>query len=312
VVQVRDKTGRVDVLPDNDARILWDGPLIVLTSRFSASASEIVAGALRDHGRALIVGNSSTHGKGTVQEVYHMNTRPVFSFLPQFSQPSTTTRPVASKITIKQFYLPGGTSTQLEGVPSDIVLPSSNEFLPIGESDLPHALPWDEIDPLVTQTDWSALGVAGANNLTWLDSLGQASVARQSSLEEFDFLKKQIAWRKERYEKKSVSIQLAERITQKIQDEAYAKQLNATYEALREKNYPTEEFLTKISEEQEALSAQNLKLATEAVEDESDSATPAELAQDAEDDEEPFDIYLRESTRIMADWVQGLANGSSL
>jgi carboxyl-terminal processing protease len=116
--------------------MLWGGPLIVLTSRFSASASEIVAGALQDHGRALIVGNSSTHGKGTVQEVYHMSNRPVFSW---FSQSLQQTRPVASKITIKQFYLPGGHSTQMRGVPSDIVLDSANEFLPIGESDLPHA-----------------------------------------------------------------------------------------------------------------------------------------------------------------------------
>ncbi|NCG09373.1 MAG: hypothetical protein GWO81_07410 [Verrucomicrobia bacterium] len=312
VVQVRDKTGRIDVLPDNDPRILWNGPLIVLTSRFSASASEIVAGALRDHGRALIIGNSSTHGKGTVQEVYHMNTRPVFSFLPQFSKPSSTARPVASKITIKQFYLPGGTSTQLEGVPSDITLPSSNEFLSIGESDLPHALPWDQIDPLVTETDWSTMGVCGANDAPLIEALEQASMARQASLEEFDFLNKQIAWRKERYEEKAVSIHLANRIAQKIEDEAYAELLNATYETLCEKNYPTEEFLTQISEEQEALSAQNLSAETEtedsptvSAQTETESDTPA--GDEEEEDEESFDIYLRETVRIMADWVMGIS-----
>lgn len=313
VVQVRDKTGQVDVLPDNDPRILWHGPLIVLTSRFSASASEIVAGALRDHGRALIIGNSSTHGKGTVQEVYHMNNRPTFSFLPQFTKPASTARPVASKITIKQFYLPGGTSTQLEGVPSDIILPSSNEFLPIGESDLPHALPWNQIEPLVTESDWSTLGVASAKNPHLIEALEQASMARQTSLEEFDFLSKQIAWRKERYEEKAVSIHLAQRIADKIEDEAYAEQLNATYEALREKNYPAEEFLTKISEEQEALSLKNLSLEIETnespVETEQAEATsaPAQSEEEDEDDEESFDIYLRETARIMADWVRGIA-----
>ncbi len=315
VVQVRDKSGRIDVLPDNDPRIVWRGPLIVLTSRFSASASEIVAGALRDHGRALVIGNSSTHGKGTVQEVYHMNNRPVFSFLPQFSKPASAARPVASKITIKQFYLPGGTSTQLEGVPSDIILPSSNEFLPIGESDLPHALPWNQIDPLVTELDWSTLGVAGANDPLLIEALEQASMARQTSLEEFDFLSKQIAWRKKRFEEKAVSIHLAQRITDKIEDEAYAEQLNTAYEALREKNYPTEEFLTKISEEQEALSIQNLSLEieteespvkTEQAEAMSDP-DPSEADNEEEEEEESFDIYLRETARIMADWVRGIA-----
>ena len=244
---MRDKTGRIDVLPDNDPRLLWDGPLAVLTSRFSASASEIVAGALRDHRRALIIGNSSTHGKGTVQEVYHMNNRPLFSFLPQFSQPTTTTRPVASKITIKQFYLPGGTSTQLKGVPSHITLPSSNEFLPIGESDLPHALPWDQIPALDSPINWASLGVVSADDPALFERLGQASEERQETLEEFDFLKKQIAWRKERYEEKNISINLAKRVAGKIEDEAYAKELNDTFEALRENNYTTQEFLTKIS-----------------------------------------------------------------
>ena len=128
VVQVRDKSGRIDVLPDNDPRLLWDGPLAVLTSRFSASASEIVAGALRDHQRALIIGNSSTHGKGTVQEVYHMNNRPLFSFLPQFSQPTTTTRPVASKITIKQFYLPAAPRPSLKASPPTLPCPPAMNF----------------------------------------------------------------------------------------------------------------------------------------------------------------------------------------
>lgn len=301
VVQVRDKSGRIDVLPDNDPRLLWDGPLAVLTSRFSASASEIVAGALRDHQRALIIGNTSTHGKGTVQEVYHMNNRPLFSFLPQFSQPTTTTRPVASKITIKQFYLPGGTSTQLKGVPSHIALPSSNEFLPIGESDLPHALPWNQIAPLDSEMDWATLGVVSADDPLLFERLGQASMQRQATLEEFSFLKKQIAWRKERYEQKAISINLAKRVAKKIADEAYAKELNETFEALRENNYASEAFLTKISEEQEALSAETLSADSEA------DPSVAETESEEEEEEQNFDIYLRETARILADWVLHLS-----
>ena len=199
VVQVRDKDGRTDVLSDRDPSLLWDGPLIVLTSRFSASASEIVAGALQDHGRALVVGNTSTHGKGTVQEVYHMSNRMAFSW---FSQSAPTTKPVASKITIKQFYLPGGSSTQVRGVPSDIALRSVNEFLPIGESDLP-ALPWDQIPAVDWVNDWPKLNIASPENPSVKEALIQGGLERQAQLEEFSFLNQQIEWRRKLYDEKT-------------------------------------------------------------------------------------------------------------
>lgn len=301
IVQVRDKNGRIDILPDMDPRMLWDGPLVVLTSRQSASASEIVAGALRDHQRALIIGNASTHGKGTVQQVYQMNNRPIFSFLSQFAQPKKTTRPVASKITIKQFYLPGGTSTQLKGVPSDIALPSSNDFRFIGESDLPHALPWGKIEPLDTQIDWANRSVDSVEDPELFTFLGQASEERQASLEEFSLLKQLIDWQKVQEQEKVISINLTERINEKIEDEAYAKELLDTYDAMRELNYPSEAFLTKISEEQEAISDKNLSAA-------SDTDTPADEDPSESEAEEkaPFDIHLRETVRIMADWVDHL------
>jgi carboxyl-terminal processing protease len=292
VVLVRDKSGHTEIQLDLNPKILWDGPLIVLTSRFSASASEIVAGALQDHKRAIVIGNSSTHGKGTVQEVYNMNSRPIFSFIPQISKPAGA-RPVASKITIKQFYLPSGRSTQLKGVPSDIVLPSSNEFLPIGESDLPHALPWDQVQNALRGRPTLPAKITNTNDLEQIESLRQASKARQDTMQEFEFLKKQIAWRKERYEKTMVSLNLAKRIEEKIEDEAYIKEFKEAREILYESNYPTEKFLTKISEEQEAISLKN-KLSIEG-----DDA--------ADEEEEPnLDIYLRETARIMADWIHAL------
>ena len=191
VVQVRDSSGRKEILSDRDPSMLWDGPLIVLTSRFSASASEIVAGALKDHARALIVGNSSTHGKGTVQEVYHMNNRMPFSF---FGNTEKQARTVASKITIKQFYLPDGSSTQVKGVPSDIALPSVNEFLPIGEDDLPHALPWGEVEAVDWINNWVKLKVDSPEHPELMAALADASQARQESLEEFQFLRKLFLW----------------------------------------------------------------------------------------------------------------------
>ena len=315
VVQVRNPDGRTDVLSDRDLNLEWRGPLIVLTSRFSASASEIVAGALQDHGRALIVGNSSTHGKGTVQEVYHMNSRPAFSWFQNAAQPQA--RPVASKITIKQFYLPGGSSTQLKGVPSDIALPSVNEFLPIGESDLPHALAWDKIPEVEWFNDWKKLRISTPEKPELKTALAQNSTARQASLAEFAFLKEQIEWRKARYEEKAISLNLEQRIARKIADRTYIDSMDDAYETLCETNYVEEEFILKIAEEQDTLSKQNLLETGEA-----EAALAAEQAandiaagivaveeeeEEEEDDDEDkpdFDIYLRESARIMADWIE--------
>lgn len=138
VVQVKNQNGQIEVKSDESPGTLYDGPLIVLTSRQSASASEIVAGALQNYGRALIVGDSSTHGKGTVQAVVELG---------RFLQPAGGSQPEAGavKLTISKFYLPNGDSTQNRGVIPDISLPNPNDYLKIGESDSPHALPWDQI-----------------------------------------------------------------------------------------------------------------------------------------------------------------------
>ncbi len=303
VVQVRDKAGRIDVIPDRDPRVAWSGPLIVLTSRFSASASEIVAGALQDHGRALVIGNSSTHGKGTVQEVYHMANRPLFSFFPQ---KNAATRPVATKITIKQFFLPGGSSTQVKGVASDIVLPSVNEFLRVGESDLDHALAWDQIPATQLGSTWNNKIVDDLTNSELFDSLKQASTARQAELKEFNFLMRQINWRQERYEEKAISLHLQQRIDKKILEQKYVEALDEEYKKLNEINYVTVDFVTKISAEQEALSLKNQVIAetTETIDSSLESADLEERVSSVEDDDTPpFDIPLRESARIMADWI---------
>lgn len=304
VVQVRDSTGRKDILSDRDPGMLWDGPLIVLTSRFSASASEIVAGALRDHERALIVGNSSTHGKGTVQEVYHMNNRSAFSF---FRSQENQARPVASKITIKQFYLPDGSSTQVKGVPSDIALPSVNEFLPIGEDDLPHALPWGKIDGIDWTNDWDKLDVASPEDPELVEQLAERSKERLETLEEFQFLKEQIEWRRQRFEEKEVSIHLEKRIQRKVTEQAYIDELDDTYEALSAEDYAMTPFILKVTEEQEAESESILARRSEEAEagsGDADAESGPEIVEAEEDDEPAFDIYLRESARIMADWLE--------
>ncbi|HLP76295.1 MAG TPA: carboxy terminal-processing peptidase [Candidatus Paceibacterota bacterium] len=139
VVQVKSMDGSIEVDKDTDPTITYDGPLVVLTSRFSASASEIVAGALQDYGRAVIVGDSSTHGKGTVQTV--QNLRPLMRL------GETDPEPGALKFTIRKFYRASGLSTQLKGVLPDIVLPSRlNYSKDIGEAALENPMPWDFID----------------------------------------------------------------------------------------------------------------------------------------------------------------------
>ncbi|MGB0415303.1 MAG: carboxy terminal-processing peptidase [Coraliomargarita sp.] len=302
VVQVRDKDGHTDVLSDRDTSLMWDGPLIVLTSRFSASASEIVAGALQDHGRALVVGNSSTHGKGTVQEVYHMSNRMAFSW---FNQSAPQTKPVASKITIKQFYLPGGSSTQVRGVPSDIALRSVNEFLPIGESDLPHALPWDQIAAVDWVNDWTKLNIPSPESPEVKQALIAGSLERQEQLEEFAFLNKQIEWRKNRYDEKEISLNLEERIATKIREQAYIEELDATYKTLQQTAYDFEDFQLKVSEEQDAISKAYKEKAEEMKSDAPVEVAEDDSAEESSDDEDlpPFDIYLREASRIMADWI---------
>ena len=245
-----------------------------------------------------------------------MNTRPAFSWFQNAAEPQA--RPVASKITIKQFYLPGGSSTQLKGVPSDIVLPSVNEFLPIGESDLPHALAWDEIPEVDWFNDWKKLRISSPEEPTLKAALAQNSTARQASLAEFTFLKEQIEWRKARYEEKAISLDLEQRIARKITDRTYIDNMDDTYETLRETNYVEEEFILKIAEEQDTLSKQNLletgeseaALAAEKAANDIAAGIVAvepdqnEAAEEEEEDKPDFDIYLRESARIMADWIE--------
>jgi carboxyl-terminal processing protease len=139
VVQTRDPSGAVEVGTDDDDRVMYDGPLVLLTSRFSASATEILAGALQDYGRAVVVGDRSTFGKGTVQSLVGLAPLMDQAGLPHAYDPG------ALKVTISKFYRPSGASTQLRGVASDIVLPSTTDFADVSEAALDNPLPWDVI-----------------------------------------------------------------------------------------------------------------------------------------------------------------------
>lgn len=138
IVQIKSAAGKKEVLYDRDAKVQWDGPLVVMINEFSASASEILAAAIQDYKRGVIVGSKQSYGKGTVQNVIDLN---------QFVRGSTYGDLGALKTTTQKFYRINGGSTQREGVKSDIVMPDKYEYLKMGEKDVDNAMPWDKIDP---------------------------------------------------------------------------------------------------------------------------------------------------------------------
>jgi carboxyl-terminal processing protease len=143
VVQVKGSRGRVERLDDPENGMVYGGPLMVLVSRYSASASEILAGALQDYDRALIVGDSATHGKGTVQALLDLGSQIAGRSAVGAGRPKLG----ALKLTVQQFYRVNGDSTQNRGVLSDIVLPSLTEYVATTEKELDNALPFDHVSP---------------------------------------------------------------------------------------------------------------------------------------------------------------------
>ena len=138
VVQVKDREGNPTVLRDRDRSVLYDGPLAVMVNEFSASASEIFAAAIQDYGRGVVIGSTSTYGKGTVQR--NIGLESASRVLNNDNSELGTI-----KLTLQKFYRINGGSTQLKGVTPDIILPDQYENLKYREKDNPDAMPWDEI-----------------------------------------------------------------------------------------------------------------------------------------------------------------------
>jgi len=183
VVQVKGLDGRAHPYHDEKGDIVWKGPLVVLISKYSASASEIFAGAIQDYRRGLIVGDRSTHGKGTVQSLLDLSE-------------TLLDNPFASKLgalklTIQKFYRPNGDSTQLRGVLSDVELPSMSTHRDVGESDLENPLAFDQVKP-ATFTPFDQV------SKPIVDEVRRLSAQRQAASEDF----KRLLQRIERYEEK--------------------------------------------------------------------------------------------------------------
>ena len=197
--------------PSNTKGVHYDGPLIVLTSKMSASASEILAGALQDYGRALIVGDSSTFGKGTVQTVYGLGELMKRNNL----SVSSGYDPGALKPTIQKFYRVSGSSTQFRGVVSDIVLPSLTNEIEIGEKTLDNPLPFDTI-PAAPYRKLDRIAPL-------LPELKKRSIARTASDKDFVFMREEVERFKKLVAQKSVSLNEAQRMKEKTDAETRAK-----------------------------------------------------------------------------------------
>jgi carboxyl-terminal processing protease len=212
VVQVRNWDGSIEKDMDPDPGIVYDGPLIVLTSRLSASASEILAGALQDYARGLIVGDTSTHGKGTVQSLV-----PVMVYYTNITHsPPLATDPGAMKITIKKFYRPSGASTQGNGVVPDIILPSVlGESKELGENTLENALDADS----VPSAEYERLNLVAP----YLPALRKQSSLRLVADPEYTYIRQDIEIYKKLEADKTVSLNENQRLKQKEQDDAREK-----------------------------------------------------------------------------------------
>jgi len=324
VVQVKDYDGHIDVDRDEDSSVLYEGPLIVLTSRFSASASEILAGALQDYGRALIVGDSSTHGKGTVQQVLPLK-EPLLRLmalqrpenLNTLSRLLLTNDPGALKLTIKKFYRASGESTQLKGVVPDITLPSVfSEAKEIGESALENPMPWDTI----SKAKYDRFNLVAP----YLGDLRRLSAQRVASDKEFSYIREDIETYKKKSEEKTVSLNEKQRLKEKEQDEARVKARDAERLARVEPLEKTFEIslkqallpdlpppvaktntLAKLSRKASAGASTNGPIA--AVPD----GTAAQQAGDPEEEKPaPVDAALIEAEHILVDYLGMLPKGN--
>lgn len=200
VVQVKDTRGRIEINEDDDASIAWDGPLGVMIDRFSASASEIFAGAIQDYGRGIIVG-TQTYGKGTVQSAIDLAR--VIKPLDNLTQNAAKNKTAAPKygqinLTMGKFYRINGSSTQHKGVIPDISFPMIFPADKYGESSEPAALPWDEI----RASNFRPL----ANLNTIKSQLVTLHEQRMKTSEEYKFLMEDIAQFKKRENETSVSL----------------------------------------------------------------------------------------------------------
>lgn len=204
VVQVQAYDGTKRSLGDVESGSVYDGPLVVLVSHLSASASEIVAAALQDYGRALVIGDEQTHGKGTVQTLVHLD---------PFIRRDEVAEPGSLKFTVQTFFRINGQTTQKNGVMPDYALPSTYDYLELGERFLPNALEVKPINPV--------RGYRPANLVkSQVEQLAAASRQRIAADQDFKYIAEDIALLKKQLEDRRVSLNLTKRLAEKAEQES--------------------------------------------------------------------------------------------
>ena len=265
IVQVKDREGNPNVLRDRDKTVLYDGPLAVMVNEFSASASEIFAAAIQDYNRGVIIGSTSTYGKGTVQRNIGLEGNSGL-------MASNTQELGTVKLTLQKFYRINGGSTQLKGVTPDIVIPDQLEYLKYREKDNPDALPWDEIK----KADYIS-----SKSYYDLSTIRSASLGRISSNQSFNAIKQSTDWLSKMNDKE-YSLNLEKY-------RAEQKQIKATLKQIDDINKTTPELeLAMIPNDEQKLSADNDKL-------ERRKQWMKNLSKD---------IYLNESVNVMNDMIR--------
>lgn len=212
VVQVKNTLGQTQVMDSDRNKPIYTGPMVVMTDKSSASASEILAGALQDLNRAVIVGGSSTFGKGTVQQ-----TMDIGKMLPLFA---VRNHAGVLKVTTRKFYRPSGSSTQMKGVVSDVAMPNLLDALDVGEEFLDHALPHDRIRP--------AAGFAPREQQAlFIPKLKELSHERVNANNDFAYVIQDVIQAKARIKANSVSLNKAKREKELAESDAQQKERNS-------------------------------------------------------------------------------------
>jgi carboxyl-terminal processing protease len=294
VVQIRRYDGYIDQLSPDDVQPVYNGPLLVMVNKMSASATEIVAAALQDYGRAVIVGDQSTHGKGTVQTLIPLDNQMPIGF-------PTDPGPGGMKMTVQKFYRVAGGSTQQKGVTPDIVLPSVLDALELGETTLPYYLTYDTVPP-ATYTTFDLVS-------PYLAQLKANSQARVAASKDFGYVRQDITYYKKKVDDGTVSLNEAARLKEqtdlKAENEARKKDL-----AARKSTRDTELDLTlDMVAANQAPAPPDLKKPKTADDDSDGDSEDADLdnaISNATDDPQ-----LDEAVNVMADYTHLLQDANS-
>ena len=285
IVQSKDTHGNIRVSSDRDRSIAYEGPMVVMTSRLSASASEIFAAAMQDYRRAVIVGDRNTFGKGTVQTMLEIG-----RFMPMLG--GRGSKAGALKLTIQKFYRVAGGSTQLHGVMSDIVLPSLTDQKDIGESSLDNPLAYDEVP---------GLSIRQTTDSLFIGELRRRSQIRVAGSREFGYVREDIKLLQDKIEATIVSLN-EDRRRKELKTDKERKERRLAERKARKK--PTEKVYLITLDDVESTDLQPIANSASGVSAPSRAADPGGDEDDDEDEEDLFDAEREEALNILSDLVE--------